>query len=224
MQRWKQNEVEQALNLIKDGLTYEEISIILFRSADSIRNKLSELNCAYRANQKQVVNCLECGINISKTKSSNQRFCSNKCSITYYNKNKISLNPETKNQCLQCGKVIASTNKFCSNLCQGVHRMYETFEKIENGDISFGEQTYKKYLIHKYGEKCMECGWAEKNAITDKVPIQLEHIDGNSENNSLNNIKLLCPNCHSLTPTFGALNKGNGRKKRREKRTNQKNE
>jgi hypothetical protein len=46
----------------------------------------------------------------------------------------------------------------------------------------------------------------------------LEHKDGNSENHNLNNLELLCPNHHSLTPTYGALNKGNGRTKRREKR------
>ena len=45
----------------------------------------------------------------------------------------------------------------------------------------------------------------------------LEHIDGNSENNSLDNLKLLCPNCHSLTPTYKNLNKGNGRFKRMER-------
>jgi 5-methylcytosine-specific restriction endonuclease McrA len=72
----------------------------------------------------------------------------------------------------------------------------------------------KKYLIEKYGEKCMECGWDEKHPITGNVPIELEHIDGNSKNNELKNLKLLCPNCHSLTPTYKALNKGNGRHNR----------
>lgn len=61
----------------------------------------------------------------------------------------------------------------------------------------------------------MKCGWSKINPTTGKVPIQLEHIDGNSENNSLDNLKLLCPNCHSLTSTYGALNKGNGRKNRK---------
>lgn len=64
----------------------------------------------------------------------------------------------------------------------------------------------------------MECGWRERNKITGNVPIQLEHVDGNSNNHSLNNLKLLCPNCHSLTPTFGNLNNGNGRMKRKENR------
>jgi 5-methylcytosine-specific restriction endonuclease McrA len=88
-----------------------------------------------------------------------------------------------------------------------------TYEKINKGDLSFNEKRYKDYLILIYGNKCMECGWDKINPKTGKVPIQLEHIDGNSENNKLENLKLLCPNCHSLTPTYGALNKGKGRKK-----------
>ena len=88
------------------------------------------------------------------------------------------------------------------------------FERIESGDVTLYEKQYKKYLIYKYGNKCMECGWCKVHPKTGNVPIQLEHIDGHSENNSLPNLKLLCPNCHSLTPTYGFLNKGNGRKKR----------
>ena len=38
----------------------------------------------------------------------------------------------------------------------------------------------------------------------------------------IENLKILCPNCHSLTPTFGALNKGNGRELRRIKRREKK--
>lgn len=90
------------------------------------------------------------------------------------------------------------------------------FEKLEyNGDVS--NKTAKLYLIKKFGEKCMDCGWSEKNRVTGKCPIELEHIDGDSENNNLDNLKLLCPNCHSLTPTYKALNKGRGRYKRRER-------
>ena len=62
----------------------------------------------------------------------------------------------------------------------------------------------------------MKCEWNEIHPITGNVPVQIEHIDGNSDNNSLENLKLLCPNCHSLTPTYGALNKTNkGRESKR---------
>jgi len=69
----------------------------------------------------------------------------------------------------------------------------------------------KRYLLEKYGEQCQQCGWSERHKITGRVPIQIDHIDGDFTNNMENNLRLLCPNCHSLTPTYGGLNKGNGR-------------
>jgi len=97
------------------------------------------------------------------------------------------------------------------------HKIKEVLflKKIKNGDITFGERNYKNYLIYTFGEKCMECGWDKVHLKTGKVPIQLEHVDGNSSNNSLENLKLLCPNCHSLTPTYGSLNKGRGIRNRK---------
>ncbi len=86
-----------------------------------------------------------------------------------------------------------------------------------SGDTTLDFRQYKKYLIHKHGEECMECGWGETNPYSSKVPIELEHIDGDGSNNSLDNLKLLCPNCHSLTPTYKSLNIGKGRHKRRER-------
>jgi len=43
------------------------------------------------------------------------------------------------------------------------------------------------------------------------IPLELHHIDGNSENNLLNNLSLLCPNCHSLTSTYRGKNKNSHR-------------
>lgn len=73
----------------------------------------------------------------------------------------------------------------------------------------------RKYIIEKFNNKCSLCGWSEINKSTGKVPVQIDHIDGNYKNNSEENLRLLCPNCHSLTPTYGALNKGRGREKRK---------
>ncbi len=70
----------------------------------------------------------------------------------------------------------------------------------------------RRYLFEKYGDKCSMCGWCEKNSITGRVPLEIDHINGNSENNSEENLRLICPNCHSLTLYFRNLNKGKGRK------------
>lgn len=69
----------------------------------------------------------------------------------------------------------------------------------------------RRYLIHRFGEKCSRCGWAKRNAKTGKVPVEVEHIDGDWRNNRVENLTLLCPNCHSLTETYRGLNRGRGR-------------
>ena len=50
-----------------------------------------------------------------------------------------------------------------------------------------------------------------------KIVFELEHKDGNSENNQPENLCLICPNCHSQTDTYKNRNKGNGRFKRRQR-------
>ncbi len=60
----------------------------------------------------------------------------------------------------------------------------------------------------------MRCGWCERNPATGRVPLELEHVDGDWRNARPENLLLLCPNCHALTPTFKALNKGRGREPR----------
>jgi hypothetical protein len=44
--------------------------------------------------------------------------------------------------------------------------------------------------------------------------VEVEHIDGDWQNNNPENLILLCPNCHSLTPTYRGLNRGRGRARR----------
>ena len=68
-------------------------------------------------------------------------------------------------------------------------------------------------LFNKYDNKCVKCGWGETNIHTGNIPLEVEHIDGNAENSSPENVTLLCPNCHSLTKTYKGANKGHGRKK-----------
>jgi hypothetical protein len=68
----------------------------------------------------------------------------------------------------------------------------------------------RHYLLQTLGA-CVICGWAERNPVTSRVPLHIDHVDGDWRNNRPDNLRLLCPNHHALTATFGALNRGTGR-------------
>lgn len=59
---------------------------------------------------------------------------------------------------------------------------------------------------------CELCGWA-KRAPDGRLPLELDHINGDKNDNRLENLRVVCPNCHSLQPTHRALNKQSCRKK-----------
>ncbi len=128
---------------------------------------------------------------------------------------------KVRTNCLTCGKEPERPGyKYCSNICQGEYQYQAYIQRWKIGQESGLRVTgivtnpVKKYLRKKYGNKCCLCGWAKINQKTGRVPLVADHIDGNWQNNSEANLRLICPNCDSLNPTYAALNKGNGRKHR----------
>lgn len=105
-----------------------------------------------------------------------------------------------------------STNTYCSSECSQAAQRAKRTASVEAGEASAGR--VKLYLLEKHGNVCqdVDCAW---DMMKRPIKVELEHIDGNSQNNQLSNCKLICPNCHSLTPTYKNKNKGNGRAERR---------
>jgi hypothetical protein len=109
-----------------------------------------------------------------------------------------------KSECLNCNIEFdylpsQSHGKYCSNRCQADFKLKERFKKDTRWNYAMG-----KYLKRLRGESCEICGiyeWNEK-----PLTLQVDHIDGNRTNNDLNNLMIVCPNCHSQTETYGSKN------------------
>ena len=85
---------------------------------------------------------------------------------------------------------------------KGSYRPTSTLEDVFSGKVSIKSGTLRIRLIQEgYKEnKCEECGINEWNG--KMLVLELDHKNGNHNDNHLENLQILCPNCHSQTPTF----------------------
>lgn len=160
--------------------------------------------------------CLHCGTAFEVKKGDPKKFCNHSCSASYNNVRKEPKHPAKI--CQHCGKEYRSANpKFCTHKCSTDNVAKKAMEQY-TATWSAAPQSGlpKKYIIATKGYSCECCGISEWQG--KEIGLQLDHIDGNADNNHEDNLRLLCPNCHSQTDTFGAKNKGNGRLYRREYR------
>lgn len=123
--------------------------------------------------------------------------------------------------CKNCGVVHnssrASFHIYCSVKCQKEFEYNKNILGWLEGSVNplntngVLKPFVRRYFFRKYNYRCCVCGWGEMNDHTKTIPLEVDHIDGNYKNNELSNLRLLCPNCHSLTPTYKSSNKGKGR-------------
>ena len=84
-------------------------------------------------------------------------------------------------------------------------------EKILSNEVAYSASQLKKRLINDgiKENKCECCGITEWNG--KEIKFELHHKDGNHYNNNLENLQLLCPNCHSQTDMFRSSTKKKNR-------------
>ena len=142
-----------------------------------------------------------------------QNFCSKSCSATFNNKGKRrhGLPPSA---CKTCGKgpLKASQRKYCSRRCFHEFRQNKLVQswlqnEVSGSDANHGlRATFRNYLLEEANHKCTRCGWCEPNPKLGRPILTIDHINGDWKDNHRKNLVVICYNCHTLTPTFGALN------------------
>ena len=83
---------------------------------------------------------------------------------------------------------------------------YSTFTK---DSVKKNGRTTLKAIINLRGRKCECCGFTEW--LGKPINLEIHHIDGDHNNNELENIQLLCPNCHSYTDNYCGKNMNTGK-------------
>ena len=154
---------------------------------------------------KKEINCNYCNTTFESYEKEERKFCSQSCAAKSNNTKRKQFST-----CLFCSASISKKKKYCNNKCQ---HLFIRKQRIENNEAS--EKTWKKFLIEELGHKCQICN---NSAWNDKpIPLEIDHINGNSLENTKENLRIICPNCHAQTSTYKSRNNGNGRASRRER-------
>jgi|TARA_R110000868_G_C10779941_1_gene755426 predicted nucleic acid-binding Zn ribbon protein len=173
------------------------------------QEKLKKLQEEYYKNPKKCLNCNEA---VEYKKKRENKFCSKKCADTFNAVKRI------KNKtCLVCeNQIKKGASKYCSFKCQQTYLFNQRVENWIKGEYETKTRDFfKRYLTENQGYKCSCCSIIEWN--NKAIVLEIDHIDGNSENNRPENLRFICPNCHSQTDTYKGKNVGNGRHYRRER-------
>ena len=95
----------------------------------------------------------------------------------------------------------------CNNTNKAPNAKYELDEILVENSTYANISRLKSRLV-KEGRlqyKCAHCGITEW--LGQPISLQLDHINGVNNDHRLENLRFLCPNCHSLTETFAGKNK-----------------
>lgn len=94
--------------------------------------------------------------------------------------------------CLECGKEFTrlkteiNDNNFCCKTCANRYKNKQKINKIDS-------LAYRRNAFEYYPHKCDICGWDK-----DERVLEVHHLDEDRTNNHINNLRILCPNCHKF--------------------------
>jgi hypothetical protein len=174
-----------------------------FTEARKEKERLSRAR--YEADPKR---CKFCRAKLSYEQRRNT-FCSTSCSASFNNQG-VTRHIKGSKFC-DCGNPKKVANKYCSACSE--KRVYNKVTTLANAK---SDKTRKLVLLEQREHRCAVCGLAEW--LQQPIPLELDHIDGDTDNNGAENLRLVCPNCHAQTGTHRRRNKNGKRQLMRRKR------
>lgn len=214
---WSKEQDDIIRGMVDTGSTCTQISKVLHVPRNSIKRRIVFLGMVPKPSTIAVrheAKCLQCSMTFISAVERNRKFCTRSCAATYNNKKfpKKQPSPFSTTHCKWCmspfsGTRINSEYKFCGKDCRSAYKNAGIIARCAAGNA--GQHTIREYVKLTRPYMCEMCGISTWSNLP--LTLELDHMDGNSSNNKPENVRLLCPNCHSQTPTFKNRNYGNGR-------------
>lgn len=144
-----------------------------------------------------------------------RRFCSRSCAASANNRGVVRnfrTGLRAPKPCAQCSRT-TSNPRYCSRECSAAATRALTIARIEATGMISSPASGRAYLAHRDGWQCAICGrrtWQGR-----PVPLVMDHINGDPQDDRTGNLRLVCGNCDMQLPTYKARNLGRGRAWRR---------
>lgn len=164
------------------------------------------------------IECGSCKMTFTAPRGERRKFCSSSCAASTNNVLVPKRKPERICEASECNNGVRSGRTFCSE-----HRSeYKAIRKEQQiqrwlsgewaGGTNYGlSKIIRIYLLERADYKCSKCGFNTPHPDDNKTILEINHINGDGTDHSPENLEVLCPNCHALTSSYRARNKGNGR-------------
>jgi YHS domain-containing protein len=147
-----------------------------------------------------IVNCSTCDKEVNKkpsqVKAYKNLFCSRECAHKHKARTRVI------KSCACCGKEVSTTlseykkskkgNVFCNRSCATVFNNTEYRSGTNNPNWKNVSSSYRFLVFKTKAKVCERCGY---NTIPEIL--QVHHKDMDRTNNVLENLEILCPNCHA---------------------------
>ena len=140
-----------------------------------------------------MVTCTECGTGFPSRRDQHRKYCSRPCVSAAKRRTRVTV------LCDWCGeeiertpsKAAVSAFNFCDRRCKELAQSNGVI--VGNRVVGKDRVDYRKTARAAYPLLCADCGW-------DAVPgvLVVHHIDRDRENNTLENLVILCPTCHNV--------------------------